>query len=173
MGGDNLLPEVIGKDSDSPEGKALGQRRKEIFRTKYLPTVQPFADVPALFRRIQSAGLKATIATSAEQDELDALLQVAGVKDLVEATTSSSDSKNSKPDPDPIQVALKKAGCAPDQAVMVGDTPYDVESARKAGVGTLAVRCGGFSNEDLKGALAIYDGPADLLAHFDQSPLGK
>ena len=173
MGGDNLLPDVIGKDSESPEGKELSRRRKEILTAKYLETIRPFADVPALFQHIRERGLKVTISSSSDQDDLDALLKIAGVTDLVEDTTSSKDARNSKPDPDPLQVALTKAGCSPDQAVMVGDTPFDIESARKAGVGTIAVRCGGFSDADLRGAIAVYDDPADLLAHFDQSPLAQ
>ena len=172
MGGDNLLPDVIGKSKDSPEGKKVSQRRKEIFQTKYLPMVNSFADVPALFRRVQERGLKTAISSSSDPDDLEALLGIAGVKDLVGATTSSSDAKHSKPDPDPIEVALKKTDCSPAQAVMVGDTPYDIEAARKVGVRTIAVRCGGFSDDDLRGAIAIYDDPADLLAHFGSSPLG-
>lgn len=173
MGGDNLLPEVIGQSRDSPEGKQVSRRRKEIFRSKYLPQVRAFPDVPALFRRAQDRGLQTTISSSAEQDELNALLEIAGVKDLVEATTSSRDAGHSKPDPDPVAVALEKACCAPSEAVMVGDSPYDVQSAGKAGVATVAVRCGGFSDADLKGAVGMYDDPADLLAHFDVSSLGK
>ena len=55
---------------------------------------------------------------------------------------------------------------------MLGDTPYDLESAHRAGIGMVAVRCGGWQDKDLQGALAVYDDPADLLAHFEQSPLG-
>lgn len=173
MGGDNLLPEVIGQDKDSPVGKSLTSRRKEIFKSQYLPTIQPFSEVPALFRRVGEAGMQRTISSSAEKDELHSLLQIAGVADLAEEVTSSSDAQHSKPSPDPINVALEKAGCAPNQAVMVGDSPYDIEAARKAGVATIALRCGGFSDKDLQGAVALYNDPADLLAHFDESPLNR
>ncbi len=173
MGGDNLLPEVIGQDKDSPVGKKAGARRREIFVTQYLPRVRAFPQVTALFHRVHGAGLKAAIASSSEREELDRLLQVAGVEGLADTVTSSSDAKKSKPDPAPVNVALTKSGTAPGRAVMVGDTPFDIEAARKAGVGTVALRCGGFSDDDLKGALAVYDDPADLLAHFDTSPLGQ
>ena len=67
-------------------------------------------------------------------------------------------------------MALKKVGLAADEVVMLGDTPYDIESAKGCGVGVIAVRCGGFTDEQLTGALAIYDDPADALAHYDRSP---
>ena len=110
--------------------------------------------------------MKTAISSSSEQDELDALLQISAVKDLADAVTSSSDTQHSKPAPDPILVALEKTGVAPDQALMVGDTPYDSVSASKTGVRTIALRCGGFS-DDLSASFAIYDDPADLLTHFD------
>ena len=100
---------------------------------------------------------------------MDSLLDIAQVKDLVEATTSSNEAKNSKPSPDIVQVALDKLGDPAHQAVMLGDTPYDVEAAAKAGVRTIAFRCGGWQDPDLRGAWQVYDDPADLLAHFDQA----
>ena len=101
------------------------------------------------------------------------MLKIAGAEDLIEEETSASDAKNSKPDPDIVQVALKKIGLHPDQTVMLGDTPYDIEAAEKAGVRTIALRCGGWPDNELKGALAIYNDPADLLAHYDASPLAN
>ncbi len=81
------------------------------------------------------------------------------------------DARESKPAPAVVEVALKKIGLPAGEAVMIGDTPYDIASAEKIGVGTIALRCGGFSDDDLKGALALYDDPADLLARYDASPL--
>jgi phosphoglycolate phosphatase-like HAD superfamily hydrolase len=72
-----------------------------------------------------------------------------------------------------MTATLKKLGYPANEVVMIGDTPYDIEAARKVGVGTIAFRCGGWHDADLGGALAVYDGPADLLAHYDTSPLGK
>ena len=162
MGGDNLLPEVIGKDS--PEGKAASEKRGEIFKQKYLPTLKPFPGVRTLLQRLHDDGLILIISSSAKEDELDALLKIAGVADLVDAQTSSDDAENSKPDPDLIRIALDKGKLSAGEAVMLGDTPYDIEAAQKAGVPAIAFRCGDWSDRDLAGALAIYDGPADLLA---------
>ena len=89
----------------------------------------------------------------------------------MQARTSSSDVDESKPAPDAIQAALASAGCAPGEAVMIGDTPYDVEAAQRAGVPVVALRSGGWGDRDLEGAAAIFADPADLLAHYDSSPL--
>src|SRR5205085_12544230 len=97
----------------------------------------------------------------------------AGAADLIEEKTSSDDAENSKPDPDIVKAALDSTGFSADEAVMLGDTPYDIEAASRAGVRVIAFRCGGWDDAHLAGAIAIYDGPADLLAHYDESPLRK
>ena len=78
----------------------------------------------------------------------------------------------SKPSPDIVQAAFAQVGLDPSEVVMVGDTPYDIEAATQAGVATIAFRCGGWQDADLKAATAIYDAPADLLQNFDDSLLG-
>jgi HAD superfamily hydrolase (TIGR01509 family) len=171
MGGDKVLPETIGVQKDSEKGKQISKRRSEIFKEKYLPNVKPFPDAQKLLDRMRKQGLKLAIATSAQPDELRPLLQIVGAADLIEDKTSARDVKSSKPDPDVMQVALKRVGYPPNEVVMIGDTPYDIEAARKVGVGTIAFRCGGWSDSDLAGAIAIYNDPADLLAHYDSSPL--
>ena len=119
-------------------------------------------------------GLKLLVASSANSEELSVLLKAAEVDDLLDldAATTSSDAEASKPEPDILEVALKRLGLPADRVVMLGDTPYDIEAAKKVGVGTIALRCGGFSDGELKDAIAIYDDPEDLLAHYDNSPLG-
>ncbi len=72
-----------------------------------------------------------------------------------------------------MDVALQKSGLQSDEVIMIGDTGFDIEAASKAGIKTIALRCGGWSDADLKGAIAIYDDPADLLAHYDESPLAQ
>ncbi len=168
MGGDKLMPAVSGLSEDSPQGKQISKRRGEIFPTKYLPEVKPFPGGAALVKSVKDRGLTAVAASSAKADELRALLKVAGVDDLLDAATSSDDAEESKPDPDIVQTALQRAHAKPSQAVMIGDTPYDIEAAARAGVATIAFRCGGWDDESLRGAIAIYDGPWDLLAHLDE-----
>lgn len=171
MGGDKLLPKVTGVEKDSDTGKKIDELRQKIFNKKYLPTLQPFPEVRELVQRIQQDGFEIGIASSAKAEELDKLLQVAQIDDLVEHETSSSDADESKPDPDIVQAALDKLGCPAEQVIMVGDTPYDVEASHRAKIGVIAVRCGGWDDKGLQGADAIYDSPADILAHYDQSIL--
>lgn len=173
MGGDKVLPEVLGIDKDSPEGKKISQRRKEIFKTRYLSTVRAFPRTDELLQRLHDQGLKLVIATSAEPDELKNLLQIISphAESFFAEETSAQDAKKSKPSPDVMQVALERAGCSADEALMLGDTVYDIEAAAKVNVQTIALRCGGWSDKDLHGALTIYSDPADLLAHYEESPL--
>lgn len=172
MGGDNLLPTAVGLDNESEEGKKISERRSEIFREE-LPRLRPFPRVRDLVERMKRDGLKVVIATSAPEHEMDPLLEIAGIKDLLQDRTSADDAENSKPAPDIVHAALGRLGCRPEETVLVGDTRYDIEAANRAGVGVIAVRCGGSSEEDLEGALAVYDDPADLLASYDSSPLAR
>lgn len=171
MGSDKLLPEVTGLSADSAAGRRISQRRGEIFKERYLPTLKAFPEVPALLRRMQNSGLELVVGSSAKQDELTGLLEVAGATGFIEEKTSSDEAEHSKPDPDIIQASLEKTGYAPHEVVMLGDTPYDLEASQKAGVPMIALRCGGWTDPDLTGAIAIYHDPADLLAHYDASPL--
>jgi phosphoglycolate phosphatase-like HAD superfamily hydrolase len=117
-------------------------------------------------------GLKLIVATSSPEDEVKKAIEIVGIGDLLEDATSASDAGKSKPDPDVVQAALDRLKMSADEVVMLGDTPYDIQAAGKVGIHVIAFRCGGFKDEDLKGALAIYDDAADLLAHYDESPLG-
>jgi phosphoglycolate phosphatase-like HAD superfamily hydrolase len=111
------------------------------------------------------------VATSADGADLKGLLEQAGVRDLIEESTSSGDVEASKPDPDIVVAALEKSGAAAHEVVMLGDTPYDVEAASRAGVRIIGVRCGGWNDRELRGAVAVYDDPEDLLAHYGESVL--
>ncbi len=173
MGGDKLLPELASIEAESPEGEQLGERRGEIFKERYLPSIEPLPGSRELLKRMREDGLKLVVASSAKEDELEPLLKIAGASGLVEEKTSSDDAENSKPDPDIIHAALDRSGLSAEETVMIGDTPYDIEAARKAGVPVIAVRSGGWKDEDLARAIAIYDDPADLLAHYDESPLKR
>jgi HAD superfamily hydrolase (TIGR01509 family) len=173
MGADKLLPKTIGIKHSSEEGKKLIKRRSEIFRERYLPRLRPFKGSRDLVLRVRSDGLKAIVATSAKDEELEGLLKAAQVEDLMQERATASDAKRSKPDPDIVEAAIEESGIPPEQLVMIGDTPYDVEAAAKAGIRAIAFRCGGWNDEKLRGAVEIYDGPADLLAHYESSLIGR
>ena len=170
MGGDKLLPAVAGIESDSPEGKELSRRRWEIFQRDYLPSVRPTRGARDLVQRLSADGLDLIVATSASGNELGDLLEAAGVADLMDAATSASDAEDSKPDPDIVQAAVRKSGFEPEDLIMIGDTPYDVEAAIGAHVKLVALLCGGWRREELAGATAIYDDPADLLRWYEENP---
>ncbi len=173
MGGDKVLPETLSIAKESPEGLQISNCRKEIFSAQYLPNLHAVPQARELLQCLHEQGLKLVVATSAEPDELAHLLQLLGPHafELFEQEASAKDAQRSKPDPDVMQAALKRAGVQANEAIMLGDTAYDITSASQAGVQTIAFRCGGWSDRDLQGAIAIYDGPADLLAHFATSPL--
>jgi HAD superfamily hydrolase (TIGR01509 family) len=173
MGADKLLPKTIGILHDSEQGKKLIKRRSEIFRERFLPRLQPLHGARALVLRVREDGLKAIVATSAKDEELKGLLKAAKVEDLMEEKATASDAKKSKPDPDIVEAAIEESGISPENAVMIGDTPYDVEASTRAGVRIIAFRSGGWDDASLKGATEIYDGPSDLLARYGASLLGE
>jgi len=170
MGGDKLLPQVAGIDVDSPEGKAIDARRREIFSREFLPHLRPTRGARELLEWLRDQRMTLVVATSAQKAELADLLRVAGATKFFEATTSSDDAERSKPDPDIVAAALARTGCAAADAIMIGDTPYDIEAAHRADLDIIALRSGGWSDRDLAGAAAIYADPADLLDHYDLSP---
>ncbi len=173
MGGDKVLPETVHVSKDSEQGKAISQKREEIFKARYLPRLQAFPGAKELIEEMRKRGLKVAIASSAKPDELQAMLRLIGAEDLIEEKTSSKDAQRSKPDPDVMKVTLERTGLSANETLMIGDTAYDIEAAQKVHVGTIAFRCGGWSDKDLAGAIAIYDGPAELLEHYDSSPLAR
>jgi HAD superfamily hydrolase (TIGR01509 family) len=173
MGGDKLMPHVSGVDEESPEGQRISKRRSEIFKSDLLPGLSAFRDAGRLVAALQERGFTLVAASSAKRDELEPLLKIAGADALMDDATSSDDAEESKPDPDIIHAALGRAKAASREAVMIGDTPYDIEAARRAGLPAIAFRCGGWSDKELAGAVEIYDGPWDLLAQLDASPLAN
>lgn len=170
-GGDKLLMELAGVDADSVEGKLLVERRAAVFKAHYLPDLGPLPGARALVDRLRSRGLTCVAVTSASSIEVADLLREAAVADLLDLTVTSDDADRSKPDPDLVKTSLERADVGPREAIMIGDTPYDIAAAARAGVSTIAFRSGGWSDADLEGAIAIYDHPADLLSRLDQSPL--
>ncbi len=174
MGGDQIVPKFApGLSGEEGEGKKIADRRKELIINKFGKTLAPAPGTHDLIEKVQNQGLKTMIASSATTEELSVLLKAAHVDDLLspDNATTSCDAKSSKPEPDIVEAALEKIGMAPQEVIMIGDTPYDIESAGKAGVKVIAFRCGGFDDSQLSKAIAIYDNPADLLAQYDNSPL--
>lgn len=168
MGGDKLMPAVAQIEEESPAGRRIAARRAEIFKERWLPSLRGFAGVRELLQRLKDNGFVLAVASSAKAKELDPLLDAAGVRDLIDKQTSSDDAEESKPDPDIVAAALKRAGCPASRAIMIGDTPYDVEAARGAGVRVVAFESGGWHASELK-ADEVYADAADLLRRYHNS----
>lgn len=174
-GADMLVPTLM-PDTDEDTHERLGEAHGKIFKAQFLEGVKPFPGARDLLVRVHEAGQKVILASSASKAELDHYLDLLDAHDLVAATTTSDDVGNTKPAPDIFATALGKLdGCVPSEAVVVGDTPYDIQAAVKCGIATVALRSGKFSDEALReaGAVCLYDDVAALLANYDQSPLAS
>jgi HAD superfamily hydrolase (TIGR01509 family) len=160
------LREQFGKQADEYHG--------EIFKKKYLPQVRPFPKVRELFERVRDDGKKIALASSGKEHEVRHYEKLAGIEGLVDALISADQVAHSKPKPDVFVAALRTLGhLLPQEALAIGDTPYDVEAAKKIDLPIIGILCGGFSEDVLRdeGACAIFRDPADLLDRYYQSPL--
>lgn len=172
-GADNLVPTLI-PNADKTIAERLGKAHGQVFKDKFLESARPFAGAHALLVRVHQAGQKIVWASSAAQNEIEHYLKLLDARELVSATTCTDDVGRSKPAPDIFETALKKVSpIQPEEAIAVGDTPYDVEAARRCGIATVALRSGGFPDEVLRkaGAIALYDDAAALLHGYRNSPL--
>jgi len=169
MGADKLMPQVSGIEESSELGEPISKRHAQIFKDRHLPRIQAFPCTRELVARLAADGFVLAVASSAKDDELDPLLEIAGVSDLLPRRTSSDDAEDSKPDPDIVVAALKRTGCPPSRAVMIGDTAYDVGAAKHAGIEIVGLECGGWTRESLAGAVAVYRDPEDLLNSYEES----
>ena len=174
-GGDQLLPMFLSEDELKKRGKEIEEYRGNLFKRKYLGQVKPFPCVRELFLKVKSEGQQIALASSAKGDELKTFEEIARIEDLVEVETSSADAKRSKPHPDIFEVALERLGdgVTKEGVIVVGDSPHDAEGAKRAGLRTVGVLCGGFPEEDLRkaGCIAIYEGPEELLRRYEETPL--
>lgn len=170
LGGDRLLRSVAGLDENQEPGKTISRRRLEIFLERYAAGLAPTPGARALVAWLRERGTRIVIATGATAAEVDTLLRSAGIDDLIDATVTADDAAQTKPAPDIVLAALERAGVPAADAVMIGDTPYDVISAQAAAVQAIALRCGGWSDADLAGA-SVFADPQELLERYRESPL--
>ncbi|MDO6416309.1 HAD family hydrolase [Sphingomonas sp. BIUV-7] len=172
-GTDMLVPSLL-PDADQAEQERLGKIQGDVFKSRFLHQVRPFAGAHDLLVHVANAGQKVVLASSASQAELDHYLDLLDVRDLVSATTSADDVEQTKPAPDIFAVALEKVSpLKADEALVVGDTPYDIEAAAKCGIAAVGLRSGGFSDQSLfeAGAIELYDDVASLLRGYNRSTL--
>lgn len=162
MGGDRLVIHVAGQDVEDASGDDL----RTAWREEYLALraeVQPLPGAAELVADIAAHGTRVALASSGDPQFAREAIDLLGIGEHVEVLLTSDDVDASKPDPDLVQAALERLGEV-DRAVFVGDTVYDVEAARRAGIGCLALLTGGFATAELEaaGARAVVDAPADL-----------
>jgi HAD superfamily hydrolase (TIGR01549 family) len=175
-GGDQLMPVFFSQEELDEKGKEMEKYRGELFKRDYLPRVCAFPRVRELFQKIKDDGLRLALASSAKEEELEAYKKIARIEDLVEEETSADDADKSKPHPDIFEAALERLGdVEPQEAIVVGDTPYDAEAAGKIKLRTLGVLCGGFPEAELRaaGCVQIFQNPADLLARYEESIISR
>lgn len=171
MGGDKLMDRVTpGLTTHAGIGKEIDEHRRRVFLERYVQRLAPAPGARAFVAALRDRGLQATMATSSERQTLKALLVQAGIADLITGEATADDAEESKPAPDIVAAALERSGLDATEAIMVGDTPFDVESAGKVGVPVVAVRCGGADDDVLAGAIAIYDDPQAIVDRFAESP---
>jgi HAD superfamily hydrolase (TIGR01549 family) len=173
-GGDQLMPVFFSAEELERFGEEMEKFRGDIYKREYISRVRAFPQVRELFERIRRDGGRIALASSAKKDELKVYKDLARIADLIEEETSADDAEKSKPHPDIFEAALASLGdVSADEAIVVGDTPYDAEAAGKINLRTVGVLCGGFPEAELRaaGCAYIYRDPADLLARYDASPL--
>ena len=171
MGGDKYVAAVAGDDVEERLGGGLRDRWEELF-DEAIDEVIPFDGARDFIVDLKERGLTVVLASSSIEAHLDHFLDLLEVRDVADAWTMKDDVESSKPDPDLVATALEQAGTR--DAVMVGDTPWDVESAKRAGIETICVLTGGFGETELRaaGAASVFDSVAELRRALDASPLG-
>ena len=172
-GTDMLVPDLLG-DADTAKKlmPLLSKAHGQIFHDKYLPHVRGFPGVADFFSRLRRDGKKLALASSARGEELAQFKKIAGIGDFELPQTSSDDVEKSKPHPDIFQAASKAlGGVEPSKCVVVGDSPYDVRAAKRAGMHTVGVLCGGFAEKDLRsaGCDLVYDDIAALYESYGKA----
>jgi HAD superfamily hydrolase (TIGR01509 family) len=172
MGGDQVVEALTGEETENRLGDEIRESEKELY-SEMMDEVEPMDGARDLISELGERGHVVVLASSAKEDEVEHYLELLDARDLADAWTTSADVEETKPAPDLVHSALSKVGGSADDAVMVGDTPWDVKSAGRAGVGTLAVLTGGFAIEELResGARDVYESVADLRAALDRTPL--
>jgi HAD superfamily hydrolase (TIGR01509 family) len=172
MGGDQLIPALTDERFEREQGDEVRAAETDLYM-QMIGEVEPMRDARRLIEAIHDRGHEALLASSAKQDEVDHYLDLLDARELADGWTTSADVEATKPEPDLVHAALQKAGVDAQDAVMIGDTPWDVEAAKRAGVQTITVLTGGFSEQELRqaGAVAVFESVAELLARLDETAL--
>ncbi len=174
MGGDQVVPELCGEEVEREHGDDIRSAEGDHY-AKLIGEVKPMEGARDLIVELKHRGHVVVLASSAKEDEVDHYLDLLDARELADGWTTSADVEATKPEPDLVHAALGLLDAEPSTAVMIGDTPWDVEAARKAGVETLAVVTGGFAAQELHeaGAAAVFESVGELLNRLDETRLGS
>jgi HAD superfamily hydrolase (TIGR01509 family) len=170
MGSDQLVEELLGRANDEV---ADGHTRHF---ERLMGEIRAFPGAKELLEEVHRRGAKVVLATSANTDQLAAMLAALELPEgVVDHRTNKDEVDQSKPAPDIFRAAMEDSGLTPERAVVVGDTIWDIQAAANCGLRVVGVLSGGIARRDLEeaGAIAVYEDPADLLAHLDDSPLAE
>ena len=171
MGSDQLVASLCGDEVEAEQGDDIRDAETELYM-ELIDEVEPLHGARELIADLRRLGRRIVLASSAKPDEVDHYLDLLGARDLADAWTTSGDVERTKPEPDLVHAALEHAGG--DSAVMVGDSTWDCEAAARAGVETIAVLTGGFSEQELRdaGAVAVFRSIDELRRRLSDTPLG-
>jgi HAD superfamily hydrolase (TIGR01549 family) len=171
MGGDQLVPALVGEEVNDEKGDEIREARDPFYK-EMIGEVEALEGAHELIAELKERGLRVVLASSSPEDEVEHYLELLDARDLADAWTTKEDVEKTKPAPDLVIAALAKADT--ESAVMVGDTRWDVEAARRGGLETLAVITGGWSRQELldAGAVAVYESVDELRRRLDETPFG-
>jgi HAD superfamily hydrolase (TIGR01509 family) len=172
MGGDQMVAAMTDEQTEQEKGDDIRAAEKTLY-LQLIDEVQPMEGSRELIEQLKARGHTVVLASSAKEDEVEHYLDLLDARELADDWTTSGDVESTKPAPDLVSAALQKAGGSADEAVMVGDTTWDVEAAAKAGVPTITVRTGGFGVDELKaaGAKAVFESVTELCQKLDETAL--
>jgi HAD superfamily hydrolase (TIGR01509 family) len=173
MGGDQLVEALSGEEAEREHGDDIRAAEQPLYMAM-IEEVEPLEGARDFIQDLKNSGHSVVLASSAKKDEVEHYLDLLDARDLVDDWTTSADVEATKPEPDLVQAALEKAGADADDAVTVGDSTWDCEAAKRAGVQTLAVLTGGFSEQELRdaGAAKVFGSIVELRDSLDETPLG-
>lgn len=172
-GGDELIPVFVPWWKRDAVEDPLKAFRKEVFKQEFMHRVEALPHARDFLVRCKQAGIKLALSSSADKPELEIYKKIVGMEELIDEETSASDTDRAKPHPDIFTATLKRLGMSAKDCIALGDTPYDAESAGKAGLRTIGVETGGWTKDELyaAGCVEVYASVAELLERFDGSAL--
>ena len=172
MGGDQLVAALAGEGFDREQGDAVRAAEKVLY-VQLIDEVQPLTGARALIEDLKAAGHTVVLASSAKPEELEHYLTLLDARSLVDGWTDSGDVEQTKPEPDLVLAALETAGAKPADAVMIGDSTWDCEAAKRAKVRSIGVLTGGFSEQELldAGAAGVFTSVDELRRNLDAEVL--